>query len=210
VRVVAALAVLLLSGCGGPAPPAAEAVQFGVSRGEFELIFPGHSAFYSYEGFVSAGGAELGRRDAAQFLANVAHETGGLKLVEEEQKSNYGNYCDMGYSFGCPAGKRAYYGRGPLQLSWNYNYQAAGEALGVDLLNNPEAVAENPGVSWGAAMWFWNTRVPHGGDFGGTIDAINGSLECRGGNPEQVRSRVDNYRAITAVLGVDAGDNLTC
>ena len=32
---------------------------------------------------------------------------------------------------GAPAGQTAYHGRGPMQLSWNFNYKAAGDALNV-------------------------------------------------------------------------------
>lgn len=31
-----------------------------------------------------------------------------------------------------------YFGRGFIQLTWDYNYQAAGDALGLDLINNPD------------------------------------------------------------------------
>jgi predicted chitinase len=179
-----------------------------VSRAEFEQIFPGHSGFYSYDGFVSA--TSFGsRREAAAFLANVYHETGGLTLTEEAPGRRSG-YCDSSKSYGCPAGRDAYYGRGPIQLSWNYNYKAAGDALGLDLLNNPGLVARDPGAAWATAAWYWNNRVPHDATFGGTIDAINGAQECNGGNPTQVASRVSSYRRIADILGVSTGGNLSC
>ncbi len=77
------------------------------------------------------------KQEAAAFLANVSHETGGLVHVVEQNQANYPHYCDWGQPYGCPAGQAAYYGRGPIQLSWNFNYKAAGDALGIDLLNNP-------------------------------------------------------------------------
>jgi hypothetical protein len=46
--------------------------------------------------------------------------------------------------------------------------------------------------------------------FGETIRSINGSIECNGGNPAQVQSRVDKYTQITGILGVPTGDNLSC
>ncbi len=50
----------------------------------------------------------------------------------------------------------------------------------------------------------------NGRGFGETIRSINGSIECNGGNPAQVQSRVDKYRQITSILGVDPGANLYC
>ncbi|GMN59374.1 hypothetical protein TIFTF001_028486 [Ficus carica] len=40
----------------------------------------------------------------------------------------------------------------------NYNYGLAGEALGLDLINNPDLVATDPVVSYKTALWFWTTR----------------------------------------------------
>ena len=58
--------------------------------------------------------------------------------------------------FPCAEGKK-YYGRGPMQLSWNYNYIPAGAALGFDGLNNPDAVAQDPVLAFKTAIWFWMT-----------------------------------------------------
>ena len=52
--------------------------------------------------------------------------------------------------------------------------------------------------------------IVNGAGFGETIRAINGSIECNGGNPGQVQSRIDLYERITDVLGVEPGDNLSC
>ncbi|QLQ36433.1 glycoside hydrolase family 19 protein [Micromonospora robiginosa] len=199
----------------------------------FDTLFPGRNSFYTYAGltdamakfpaFAATGDEQTRRRELAAFLANVDHETGGLAHVDEIDRAAWGTYCDGGRPYGCPAGRTAYHGRGPLQLSWNYNYQAAGDALGLDLLGNPDLVATDPSVAWQAALWFWMTNpgagattahaaITGGGGFGGTIRSINGALECGGGNGELVGKRVDAYRRITAALDVDPGDEgtLTC
>jgi hypothetical protein len=59
------------------------------------------------------------------------------------------------------------------------------------------------------------TMTPHdamvnGRGFGETIRSINGSLECNGGNPAQVQSRVDAYNRFASILGVSPGGNLYC
>ena len=69
-----------------------------------------------------------------------------------------------------------------IQLSWNYNYIDAGLALNVDLCSEPDKVATDEAIAWGTAIWFWMSRgtpTPHAsvvesGQFGGTLNAING------------------------------------
>jgi chitinase len=129
-------------------------------------------------------------------------------------------YCQPSGGCDCVQGKN-YYGRGPLQISWNYNYCAAGQALGYDLRQEPELVATNPTVAWGTGLWFWMTQagagsstshlaITSGKGFGETIRSINGSVECNGGSSEGVNSRVDFYQRFCQLLGVDPGQSLTC
>ncbi|MFE1438722.1 glycoside hydrolase family 19 protein [Streptomyces sp. NPDC058739] len=204
---------------------------FVVSEAQFNQMFPGRNSFYTYSGLTAAlsaypGFARTGsdttkKQEAAAFLANVSHETGGLVHIVEQNTANYPHYCDWSQSYGCPAGQAAYYGRGPIQLSWNFNYKAAGDALGLDLLGNPWLVQNDASVAWKTGLWYWNTQsgpgsmTPHnamvnGAGFGQTIRSINGSLECDGRNPAQVQSRVDAYNRFTSILGVSPGGNLYC
>ncbi|MFK4121472.1 glycoside hydrolase family 19 protein [Streptomyces longwoodensis] len=204
---------------------------FVVSEAQFNQMFPNRNSFYSYSGltaalsaypgFATTGSDTVRKQEAAAFLANVNHETGGLVYVVEQNTANYPTYCDWSRSYGCPAGQAAYYGRGPIQLSWNFNYKAAGDALGIDLLNNPWLVQNDASVAWRTGLWYWNTQTgpgtmtPHNAmvnsaGFGQTIRSINGSLECDGRNPAQVQSRVDAYQRFTQILGVSPGANLYC
>ncbi|MFJ1822990.1 MULTISPECIES: chitinase [unclassified Streptomyces] len=215
-----------------PAVPASADGAFVVSEAQFNQMFPARNAFYTYQGLVSALSAYPGftttgddatrKREAAAFLANVSHETGGLKYVVEQNTANYSHYCDASQPYGCPAGHSAYYGRGPLQLSWNFNYKAAGDALHIDLLNNPYQVEQDPAVSWKTGLWFWDTQsgagtmTPHdamvnGKGFGETIRSINGALECNGQNPDERQDRINLYQQFVGVLGTDVGGgNLSC
>ncbi|KAJ4871028.1 Chitinase family protein [Raphanus sativus] len=110
----------------------------------------------------------------------------------------------------CAPGK-SYHGRGPLLLSWNYNYGQCGQNLGLDLLRQPELVSSNPIVAFRAAMWFWmkSVRPVLNQGFGSTIRVIS-SLECNGGNLNAVNARIKYYRDYCGQLGVDAGANVTC
>jgi predicted chitinase len=224
VAVVAAFAALL--------PQAgASAAALPVSEAQFQQMFPNRIPFYSYAGlldamqkfpaFTATGDDSAQKREAAAFLANINHESGGLVHVEELNQANWPHYCDTTQAYGCPAGQAAYHGRGPIQLSWNFNYKAAGDALGIDLLNNPDLVKNDASVAWQTGIWYWMTQsgpgsmTPHtaitgGAGFGETIRSINGSLECNGGNPAQVQSRIDAYQRFTQILGVDPGGNLSC
>ncbi|RHY78061.1 hypothetical protein DYB30_012633 [Aphanomyces astaci] len=47
----------------------------------------------------------------------------------------------------CAAGKQ-YFGRGPIQLSWNYNYEDFGKAVNLDLVVSPELVATDYDLVW--------------------------------------------------------------
>jgi predicted chitinase len=218
-----------LGACGGGTPPPSGG--FVVSEAQFNQMFPGRNSFYTYSGLVNAlgaypafartGSATVQRQEAAAFLANVYHETGGLVHIVEQNTANYPHYCDGSQPYGCPAGQAAYYGRGPIQLSWNFNYHAAGNALGLPLLTNPWLVQNDAAVAWKTAIWYWMTQngpgtmtahhaMVTGAGFGQTIRSINGSIECNGGNPAQVQSRVTRYQQFVGILGVPAGANLHC
>ncbi|MEU8521937.1 glycoside hydrolase family 19 protein [Streptomyces sp. NPDC048577] len=218
-------------GGGGGSDPDPDPSGFVVSEAQFNRMFPGRNSFYTYSGLTAALGAYPGfaktgsdtvkKQEAAAFLANVSHETGGLVYIVEQNTANYPHYCDTSRPYGCPAGQAAYYGRGPIQLSWNFNYKAAGDALGIDLLNNPYRVEREPAVAWKTGLWYWNTQsgpgtmtghnaMVNGAGFGQTIRSINGSLECDGRNPAQVQSRVTKYQQFTRILGVPTAANLYC
>lgn len=203
-----------------------------VSEAQFNQMFPGRNGFYTYAGLVAAartypafagtGDLAAKKREAAAALANFSHETGRLVHVTEIAKGEYcGDWDGNPSTCPCAPGKR-YYGRGPIQLSWNGNYCAAGAALGLDLRANPDLVEQNPTVAWQTALWFWMTQsgagfrpahdsIVGGFGFGETIRTINGSLECNGGNPGQVQSRISEYQRFLNILGTTAGPgNLGC
>ncbi len=184
------------------------------------------SAAQRYPAFANTGSLEQRQREAAAFLANIAHESGGLRYVRELNTANYGSYCSAstalanGFTANCFKNgvEFQYYGRGPIQLSWNFNYLAAGNSLGQDLLHNPDVVATDATTAWATAIWFWMTQsgagtiTPHAAmnnnprpGFGETIRSINGALECNGRRPDIVTKRVNFYTQFTSILGTSAG-----
>jgi len=51
--------------------------------------------------------------------------------------------------------ERQYYGRGMLQIFYPCHYYAAGKALGLDLLNNPDLVSQSDRVAAATAIWYY-------------------------------------------------------
>jgi chitinase len=176
--------------------------------------------FYTRQSFLDAvasfssfatGTDEEGKREIAAFFAHVTHETGHFCYINEINGASQ-DYCDeTNTQYPCNADKK-YFGRGPLQLSWNYNYGPAGSAIGFDGLNNPDAVGNDAVVSFKTAVWYWVNSVQSqmSQGFGATIRAINGAIECDGGNTAAVNQRVEYYTDFCNQLGVSTGDNLTC
>ncbi|MCH2109248.1 MAG: chitinase [Polyangiaceae bacterium] len=196
-----------------------------IDRATFNAI-TGNSTQYTYEGFVEAAGSfkafggdldeTWAKREIAMFLANAKHETGNFQYTEELAQYR-GTYCDTTKPYGCPAGANQYYGRGSMQLSWNFNYKAAGDYLGIDLLNQP-ALAIQPANLWRTGLWFWMISAdgaqaaPHSvyaSGFGATINRINGAIECGASATPDAQGKVNQrrgyYRQILELMGVEAG-----
>jgi len=85
----------------------------------------------------------------------------------------YNGYCDytimppiacpcdgelVGDDEGYISASKVFFGRGAIQLSWNYNFRAASEALtgnSKTFCDNPDLVATTPKYAWGAGIFFW-------------------------------------------------------
>lgn len=82
-------------------------------------------------------------RHAAYMLATAWHETAKTMRPIAE----YGR--GVGKKYGLPDKKTGhiYYGRGYVQLTWPENYQGMGQALGIDLYNEPDK-AMQPDVAY--------------------------------------------------------------
>lgn len=216
------------------AAPTASTLQVLPTAAQFEALFPKRLAFYSHEGllkaarsfpaFAGTGDEAQRRRELAAFLGNIAHESDELRAVREYRKENYDHYCSLADGERCAPGQQ-YYGRGPIQLSWNYQYRRAGEALGLDLWADPDLVARDPAVAWQTALWYWMTQngpgpmtahaaMNGGPGFGATVRAINGLIECdKPGDPDAQRKiarRVAFYAQAARLFDVSPGPNLGC
>ncbi|GMN29562.1 hypothetical protein TIFTF001_047945 [Ficus carica] len=98
----------------------------------------------------------------------------------------------------------------------NHNYGLVGEALGIDLINNPDLVATDPVVSFKTAIWFWMTRHQNKPSFHGVI--INANSEpshipnhSNFGQEsvlDVVNRSIGYYKRYCDMLKVSFGDNL--
>ncbi|KAB1202071.1 Endochitinase PR4 [Morella rubra] len=144
------------------------------------------NALNSYSQFGQDGSADASKREIAAFFAHVTHETGSFCYIEEINGASQ-NYCDSSNTHGR-------------------------NSIGFDGLNSPGTVASDPVISFKTALWFWMNNVHQviSQGFGATIRAINGAVECNGGNSAAVQSRIQYYTQYCNQFGVAPGDNLSC
>jgi hypothetical protein len=197
-----------------------------------------------YGNFCTEKDALTNKKELAAFFAHIAHETrhgengsytDGLMLTHESNTSL--SYIGESDEYMPAAGKK-YYGRGPMQLSYNGNYGKASDCIFGDkkiLLNNPDLVENDAVVAFKAAIWFWmmpETHKPSAHDvmigkwqpnaidkakgrtpgFGMTIVIVNGAVECnQGENSPGMTDRIGFYQHFLTKLGVtDANCACSC
>ncbi len=114
----------------------------------------------------------------AAFLAQVAHESGELRYVEEiASGAAYEGRADLGNTE--PGDGKRFKGRGLIQCTGRINYGACGIALGLDLVTSPELL-ELPENACRSAAWFWSehhcNELADADNFRGITLKINGGL----------------------------------
>jgi putative chitinase len=112
----------------------------------------------------------------AAFLAQIAHESGSLKYVEEIASGSAYDTGRLAKILGNTPeddgdGER-YKGRGLIQITGRTNYEAVGKALHYDFINQPEHL-KLPGAATLSAGWFWDSRKLNNLADLGTEEAFN-------------------------------------
>jgi uncharacterized repeat protein (TIGR02543 family) len=136
-----------------------------------------------YGSFLGDGDENTQKKELASFLANLSHEStgGGFAATTREwglffneesglNDDTVGWYTTdprepnqvISHENFLPNPAKSYHGRGPIQLSWNYNYGLFSAIFYGDkqvLLDDPNAVcrAGNGYLAFASAIWFWMT-----------------------------------------------------
>ncbi|SHN28765.1 Chitinase class I [Mucilaginibacter sp. OK098] len=205
---------------------------------------PDSSYIIDYGNFCVEKDLQTNKKELAAFFANIAHETrhgengkynDGLMFIHESNTSL--PYIADNDTYPAAPGKK-YYGRGPLQLSYNGNYGYASDCIFGDkkiLLNNPDLVETDPVVAFKTAIYFWMTPQtakpsahdvmigkwqPNAADkaanrtpgFGMTINIINGEVECnKGENMFSMNDRIGFYQYFLKIFSItDANCACSC
>lgn len=186
------------------------------------------------------------KKELAIMLANTHHETGGFKNVEENLRYKpqtlmklwphrfptmdkaaavagggpvvvantiYGNR--MGNKE--PGDGWKYRGRGFIQLTGKDNYERASQALGVDLVDDPDKVAEDPTMAASSALYFWKANKNIGaqaraGNVAGVRKIVNGGtigLEDTQKLAQQYAQMLSGGEYDDILSGKDKGDTGT-
>lgn len=144
-------------------------------------------------------------KEQAMFMAQLDHESGGFRNYEENLnysaaglRKTFGKYYKTDAEAAADArnpeaiankvyGGRMgnedpgdgfkFRGRGAIQLTGRDNYDAAGKALGLDLVNNPD-LAKDPANAAKIAAWYWKKNnlgaAGKAGDVTAATRRING------------------------------------
>ncbi|MBM2809903.1 MAG: hypothetical protein HW416_662 [Chloroflexi bacterium] len=146
----------------------------GCPKRNIELYWP-----LVFDALTSRGQASI--RSCAGAIGTVAIETASnFASVEEaywlSPAARLAYYNDTGQHAEYSGGPQ-FHGRCLIQLTHDYNYRAAGDAMGLDLVSNPDATME-PANAAGIFAWYWASRdiqsMADAGDWAAVRRAVQG------------------------------------
>ncbi len=222
----------------------------GLPKKDFYSFRSFLKAAESFPQFLSGTDTVLQKRELCAFLASIAKETSGGWEQAPGGYYKWGLYFsqELACEKGCPQYRdtskknylpqpaQSYHGRGPMQISWNYNYGQFSETYFGNkekLLNDPSLVANDPVTSFASALWFWTAvqfpkpschdimygvwkpsskdtatgRLP---GFGAVVNVINGGIECGKPASTDTQYRYGYYLFFCKYFHVDPGPNTEC
>jgi hypothetical protein len=204
-------------------------------------VKPDSTYMVDYGDFCSSPNIQTDKKELAAFFAQIAHETrhgedgkynDGLMYIHENDTANAYIADNDDYP---PVKGQKYYGRGPMQLSYNGNYGYASVCILGNkniLLNDPSLVQTDPVIAFETAIYFWMTPQPHRPSahdvmtgkwqptaddkaagrvpgFGLTINIVNGPIECGKGDNGSMNDRIGFYQHFLQALGA-SDPNCAC
>lgn len=125
-------------------------LKLGASRARAEeLALSANVHFPAY-------GVMMGANRLAHFMAQLCHESGSFRYMEEiASGAAYEGRADLGNTQ--PGDGKRYKGRGPIQLTGRANYRTFGRIIGIDLERHPE-LAAIPSIGLHTALEYWRFR----------------------------------------------------
>ena len=126
----------------------------------------------------------VGTKRIAAFIAQIGHESGQFRYLRELGNDQYLSKYDtgslakrLGNTPEADGDGQKYRGRGLIQITGRANYMMCGEALALNLINQPELL-EKPQHACMSAAWFWASRglntLADAGQFDTITRRING------------------------------------
>jgi putative chitinase len=140
-----------------------------VTTAQLQSIMPGLSTKKNGEllPFLQAAMTEFAIEAparAAAFLAQLAHESGQFRFMEEiwgptPAQLRYEPESSLATTLGNtePGDGKRFKGRGPIQITGRANYRRFGDLLSVDLMSAPERAAV-PDLAFRIAGLFWSKK----------------------------------------------------
>ncbi|OMJ19581.1 Endochitinase A [Smittium culicis] len=150
--------------------------------------------------------------EAAMAFTNILWESGGF-VYDRELLCNTEDCKELYYTEGDEEYQYDFGGRGYIQITWRENYLDASMDLFGDnrLVLNPNLVLDEE-TNWKVTFWYWVTFVHldpgvQSGQFGSSVNMINGALECRGDHKDIAQKRFKLYKDVLKVFDESATPN---
>ena len=148
---------------------------------------------------------------AAAFLAQLAHESGQFRFMEEiwgptPAQRRYEPVSTLAANLGNtePGDGKRFKGRGPIQITGRANYRRFGDLLGTDLVADP-ARAALPELAFRIAGLFWSKKGLNELADRATHEAFREITRRINGGYNGLDDRLKFYTAACAVLDVPLG-----
>ena len=149
---------------------------------------------------------------AAAFVAQLAHESGQFRFMEEiwgptTAQNRYEPLSTLATTLGnVEAGDgKLFKGRGPIQITGRANYKRFGDLLGIDLVADP-ARAARPELAFRIAGLFWSKKGLSELADRATDEAFREITRRINGGFNGLEDRRKFYAAACAALGVVEGN----